>query len=100
MDGILRTEIIGLGWGLKSPFSLLVSFQHNPEKRSMWPCVGSSFCPWAVTGVHEAGSEPSASSLPGTALCCPAHSHAVFHLRCYRHAGKHQPLSPSFPFSG
>lgn len=74
MGGILSTEVIVLGWGLKSRPSPSTSFQHNPEKRSMWPCVGSSFCTQAVTvrgRGGEAGTEPTASffqALPYVAL--------------------------------
>lgn len=56
----------------------------------MWAHVGQ-----AARGL-EASTEPGASSLPGTPVCRPPHSHAVLHLRGHRHAGEHQLLGVQF----
>lgn len=50
-----------------------MSFQHNPKKRSPWPCVESSFYTRAVSVGEggEVGTEPTASffqALPYVAL--------------------------------
>lgn len=92
MAGILR---IVLGWGLKSPASLLLSSHCNMGKKTMWPRVGLQSVP--EQSLEQVGSaEPSASCLPGAPIRRPSHSHVVLHLRGDRHAGK--PLLPLGPF--